>query len=599
MIFGNIDGIKKSYLEELERLYKVKVLKDEVCSVEIIDIISRLTSILDREISIAVDRRGKIVSIAIGDSTSVELAMIDIREKRLSGVRVIHTHPNGFSNLSALDLSALLKLKLDAIMAIGVYDGKITDYSLAMLTITNDLLDYEEKLNLSIEEVLSIHILDKIHYVEGLIKEKEIEEDEGERAILVGSDTKESLEELKELTKACDIPVLDLVYQSRSKIDPAFYIGKGKVLEIASLRQSKHANLIIFDDELSGSQVRNLEAAIGAKVIDRTTLILEIFARRARSKESKIQVELAQLKYRMGRLQGLGTVLSRTGGGIGTRGPGEKKLETDRRHIKETIYDLNDELKKIKKTREVQREKRTKESIPKVSLVGYTNAGKSTLRNKLCDVAAQKEVQGKEKVFEADMLFATLDITTRSIILKNKGVVTITDTVGFVRKLPHDLVEAFKSTLEEVIYSDLLCHIVDTSSDHALDQIKAVEEVLEELGAKDKETILVLNKIDKATDEQIEEVKKICSEYKIIEISAKEGINLDNLLDLIEEKLPYKMKKCEYLIPYDRSDMNSYLHRNGRVLKEEYKDNGTFMVVEVEDEVYNKSKDFIVNIIAK
>ena len=599
MIFGNIDGIKKSYLEELERLYKVKVLKDEVCSVEIIDIISRLTSILDREISIAVDRRGKIVSIAIGDSTSVELAMIDIREKRLSGVRVIHTHPNGFSNLSALDLSALLKLKLDAIMAIGVYDGKITDYSLAMLTITNDLLDYEEKLNLSIEEVLSIHILDKIHYVEGLIKEKEIVEDEGERAILVGSDTKESLEELKELTKACDIPVLDLVYQSRSKIDPAFYIGKGKVLEIASLRQSKHANLIIFDDELSGSQVRNLEAAIGAKVIDRTTLILEIFARRARSKESKIQVELAQLKYRMGRLQGLGTVLSRTGGGIGTRGPGEKKLETDRRHIKETIYDLNDELKKIKKTREVQREKRTKESIPKVSLVGYTNAGKSTLRNKLCDVAAQKEVQGKEKVFEADMLFATLDITTRSIILKNKGVVTITDTVGFVRKLPHDLVEAFKSTLEEVIYSDLLCHIVDTSSDHALDQIKAVEEVLEELGAKDKETILVLNKIDKATDEQIEEVKKICSEYKIIEISAKEGINLDNLLDLIEEKLPYKMKKCEYLIPYDRSDMNSYLHRNGRVLKEEYKDNGTFMVVEVEDEVYNKSKDFIVNIIAQ
>jgi GTPase len=599
MIFGNIDGIKKSYLEELERLYKVKVLKDEVCSVEIIDIISRLTSILDREISIAIDRRGKIVSIAIGDSTSVELAMIDIREKRLSGVRVIHTHPNGFSNLSALDLSALLKLKLDAIMAIGVYDGKITDYSLAMLTITNDLLDYEEKLNLSIEEVLSIHILDKIHYVEGLIKEKEIEEDEGERAILVGSDTKESLEELKELTKACDIPVLELVYQSRSKIDPAFYIGKGKVLEIATLRQSKHANLIIFDDELSGSQVRNLEAAIGAKVIDRTTLILEIFARRARSKESKIQVELAQLKYRMGRLQGLGTVLSRTGGGIGTRGPGEKKLETDRRHIKETIYDLNDELKKIKKTREVQREKRTKESIPKVSLVGYTNAGKSTLRNKLCDVAAQKEVQGKEKVFEADMLFATLDITTRSIILKNKGVVTITDTVGFVRKLPHDLVEAFKSTLEEVIYSDLLCHIVDTSSDHALDQIKAVEEVLEELGAKDKETILVLNKIDKATDEQIEEVKKICSEYKIIEISAKEGINLDNLLDLIEEKLPYKMKKCEYLIPYDRSDMNSYLHRNGRVLKEEYKDNGTFMVVEVEDEVYNKSKDFIVNIIAQ
>lgn len=597
MIYGNIDGVKKAYLEELESIYRIKVLKDEVCSAEIINIISRISSVIEREISVAIDRRGKVVSVAIGDSTSVEIGMIDIREKRLSGVRVVHTHPNGFSNLSALDLSALLKLKLDAIVAIGVYNGNITDYSLGMITITNDLLDYDEKLNLSLDELLSIHILDKIQHIESLIKEREIVEDEREKAILVGSDTKESLEELKELTKACDIPVLDLVYQSRSKVDPAFYIGRGKVLEIAALRQSKHANLIIFDDELSGSQVRNLEAALGAKVIDRTTLILEIFARRARSKEAKIQVELAQLKYRMSRLQGLGTVLSRTGGGIGTRGPGEKKLETDRRHIKETIYDLNDELKKIKKNREVQREKRNKESIPKVSLVGYTNAGKSTLRNKLCDLAAQKEVQGKEKVFEADMLFATLDITTRSIVLKNKGVVTITDTVGFVRKLPHDLVEAFKSTLEEVIYSDLLCHIVDASSDNALDQIKAVEEVLEELGAKDKDTILVLNKIDKADEEKLEELRKACSDYLIIEISAKEGLNLDGLLDLIEEKLPYKMKKCEYLIPYNRSDINSYLHRNGRVLEEEYREDGTYMQVEVDDEVYNKSKEFVTNIL--
>ena len=597
MIFGNIDGVKKAYLEELESIYRIKVLKDEVCSAEIISIISRISSVIEREISVAIDRRGKVVSVAIGDSTSVEIGMIDIREKRLSGVRVVHTHPNGFSNLSALDLSALLKLKLDAIVAIGVYNGNITDYSLGMITITNDLLDYDEKLNLSLDELLSIHILDKIQNIESLIKEREIIEDEREKAILVGSDTKESLEELKELTKACDIPVLDLVYQSRSKVDPAFYIGRGKVLEIAALRQSRHANLVIFDDELSGSQVRNLEAALGAKVIDRTTLILEIFARRARSKEAKIQVELAQLKYRMSRLQGLGTVLSRTGGGIGTRGPGEKKLETDRRHIKETIYDLNDELKKIKKNREVQREKRNKESIPKVSLVGYTNAGKSTLRNKLCDLAAQKEVQGKEKVFEADMLFATLDITTRSIVLKNKGVVTITDTVGFVRKLPHDLVEAFKSTLEEVIYSDLLCHIVDASSDNALDQIKAVEDVLQELGAKDKDTILVLNKIDKADEEKLEELRKACSDYLVIEISAKEGLNLDGLLDLIEEKLPYKMKKCEYLIPYNRSDINSYLHRNGRVLEEEYRENGTYMQVEVDDEVYNKSKEFVTNIL--
>ena len=195
------------------------------------------------------------------------------------------------------------------------------------------------------------------------------------------------------------------------------------------------------------------------------------------------------------------------------------------------------------------------------------------------------------------MLFATLDITTRAIVLKNKGVITLTDTVGFVRKLPHDLVEAFKSTLEEVIYSDLLCHVVDTSSDTALEQIRAVEEVLAELGAKDKKTLLVLNKIDKATEEQIEAIKEATAEYDTIEISAREGINLEELLMLIEENLPYKMKKCEYLIPYDRSDMNSFLHRNGRVLEEEYRDDGTFMIVEVDDESYNKSKDYIINII--
>ena len=597
MIYGNIDGVKKSAIEELDRLYKVKCPKDEVCSIEIIEVISRVSSFIEREVSVAIDRRGNIKSIAIGDSTSVEIETLDIREKKLAGVRIIHTHPNGMSNLSALDISALIKLKLDAIVAIGIYEGKILDCSLGMLTVNDDKLDYEEKGNIPLKEITKIHILNKINYIDSLVKEKDIIEDDEEKAILVGSDTRESLEELKELTKACDIRVLESVYQSRNKIDAAFYIGRGKVLEIAQLRQKLRANVVIFDDELSGSQVRNLEAAIGAKVIDRTTLILEIFARRAKSREAKIQVELAQLKYRMSRLQGLGTIMSRTGGGIGTKGPGEKKLETDRRHIKEQIYDLNDELKKIKKIRETQREKRNKESIPKVSLVGYTNAGKSTLRNALCDVAAQKEVVGKEKVFEADMLFATLDITTRAIVLKNKGVITLTDTVGFVRKLPHDLVEAFKSTLEEVIYSDLLCHVVDTSSDTAIEQIKAVEEVLSELGASDKKTILVLNKIDKATEEQLENVKKATSEYETIEISAREGINLEELLGLIEENLPYKMKKCEYLIPYDRSDMSSFLHRNGRVLEEDYRENGTFMFVEVDEESYNKSKDYIINII--
>ncbi len=598
LINGNSEGVKKVFLEELESIYKIKVPKTEICSMDIIEKMCMVSSAIEREVSVSIDRKGNVKSVAVGDSTSVELPLLDIREGRLAGVRIIHTHPNGFCNLSALDLSALLKLKLDCIVAVGVYENKIIDYSLGNLRVKDNTLLFEEKSHLSFGELVSVNILEEVRYLENLIKDNDIEEDTEEKAIVVGADTRESLEELKELAKACNIPVLDSVYQGRNKIDAAFYIGRGKVLEIASLRQTERANLIIFDDELSGSQVRNLENALGAKVIDRTTLILEIFARRARSKEAKIQVELAQLKYRKGRLQGLGTVLSRTGGGIGTKGPGEKKFETDRRHIEEAIYDLKDELKKIKKTREIQREKRNKENIPKISLVGYTNAGKSTLRNALCEVAARKENNQKENVFEADMLFATLDTTTRAITLKNKGIATLTDTVGFVRKLPHDLVEAFKSTLEEVIFSDLLCHVVDASSEDAIEQIRAVEGVLEELGAKDKDTILVLNKVDKGTEEQLNKIKEEVSYEDIIEISAKEGLNLDKLLELIEEKLPYKYKKAEYMIPYSKGDVVSFLHRNGRILEEEYKDEGTYLVAEVDEEVYNKSKEYVINILS-
>jgi GTP-binding protein HflX len=594
MIYGNIEGIRKSILDELESIYLIKTLKDEVCDKEILNIISRTSSFIEREVSIGINRKGNVTSVAIGDSTSVEVPIIEIEEKRLSGIRVIHTHPNGYCNLSALDLTALLKLKLDAIVAVAIIDGKIIDFSLGILTLYNNKLEFEEKSNLSLDEITSINILDKIRFIENLIRNNDVIEETEEKAILVGSDTKESLEELKELTEACDIPVLKTVFQSRNKIDAAYFIGRGKVLEIAAMRQVERANVVIFDDELSGSQVRNLEAAIGAKVIDRTTLILEIFATRAKTKEAKIQVELAQLKYRLSRLQGLGTILSRTGGGIGTRGPGEKKLETDRRHIMETVYDLRDQLKKIKKTREVQREKRNKENIPKVSLVGYTNAGKSTLRNAICDLASKKENKTKERVFEADMLFATLDTTTRAITLKKKGLITLTDTVGFVRKLPHELVEAFKSTLEEVIFSDLLCHVIDTSSDTAVEQYKAVNEVLNELGVINKDMILVLNKIDKATDEQLSIIKEVLDDNEVIEISAKEGINLDELLQLIEEKLPYNYRKVEYLIPYEKGDIQSFLHRNGRVSEEEYKENGTYMVVEVDDEVYNKSQEYAI-----
>lgn len=595
MIHGNTDGIRNSVLKELEELYKINVPKYSVCTEDMINIISRLSSQIEREISVGINRKGKVISVAIGDSSSVEIPLIDIHEKRLSGVRIIHTHPSGVSRLSALDISALMKLKLDTIMAIAVEEGKAKDASLGFCYVENEILISEEAPHLTIDKCLQINILDKINHVEEVIKTSNVEEDDSERAILVGCDTRESLDELEELAKACDIPTLEKVFQNRSKIDASFYIGRGKVLEIANIRQLTRANLVIFDDELSGAQVKNLEANLGVKVIDRTTLILEIFSRRAKTREAKIQVELAQLKYRAARLMGLGTVMSRTGGGIGTRGPGEKKLEIDRRHIRERIYDLQAELKKIKKIRETQRERRSKDKTSQVSLVGYTNAGKSTLRNTLCaESASTLATQAKDKVFEADMLFATLDTTTRAIKLPDNRDITLTDTVGFVSKLPHELVEAFKSTLEEVIYSHLLCHVVDASSDNAQEEIIAVEKVLGELKALESAKILVLNKIDKADEEKLNELEaKYSSIYnKVVKISARERINLDDLLEAISEELPYTLKSKEYIIPYTVQQVVAYLHRNANVSEEEYREEGTYIKAEVDEEVENKCREY-------
>ncbi|MBU5485512.1 GTPase HflX [Clostridium sp. MSJ-11] len=592
MIKGNIEGVKDSILEKLERLYDLKISRDEVFSYELMTEIAQITCELKREVSVAIDRKGNVTSIALGDSTSVEMPVIDIKEKRLSGIRIIHTHPNGNSRLSALDTSALVKLKLDCIAAIGVDESGTTDITFGFCDVENNILVYEMSNKLSVEEAIEYDLLDKIKYIEEILEINDIEEDNSERAILVGVESEESLEELEELAKACNVSVVDRVLQKRNKLDSAFYVGKGKVEEIAMLRQGRGANVVIFDDELSSSQVRNLEDFIGVKVIDRTTLILEIFAKRAKSRDGKIQVELAQLKYRLSRLMGLGTVLSRMGGGIGTKGPGEKKLETDRRHIKERIYDLTKELEKIKKIRETQRDSRNE--IPKVSLVGYTNAGKSTLRNIIYNTFPVKEGVQKENVFEADMLFATLDTTTRAILLTDNRVVTLTDTVGFIRKLPHDLVEAFKSTLEEVIYSQLLLHVIDISSENYEEQIEAVNKVLMELESLDKPTILVLNKVDKISEEELMEIRENFKGKEYIEVSAKERTNIKELINMIEEKLPNKLIKVEYLIPYTDGATVSYLHSNSIVNYEEYREDGTYINAEVNEKIYNKCKDYII-----
>lgn len=594
MIKGNVDGIKDFILKELDSIYDITVTKNRVIEPEIIALIASISSRINREINVAIDRRGNIVEISIGDSSSVQLPLLNVQEKRLSGIRVIHTHPNGNPNLSSIDISALTKLKLDCIAAIGVVEEKITGVVMGFCNVDGDELSHEVTEVMNIPEFIDYDFLYRIEEIESILKKRNIVENDDEYAILVGIDNDESLDELAELARACNVKVVEKFFQKKSKIDPCYFIGTGKVIELARFKQIKKANLIIFDEELSGLQVKNLEEVTGCKVIDRTVLILEIFATRARTREAKIQVELAQLKYRSSRLLGFGTTMSRTGGGVGTKGPGEKKLEIDKRRIRETIHDLKQELEKIRKTRITQREKRDESGIPKISLVGYTNVGKSTLRNLLVSMYTADNTSKKEDVFAENMLFATLDITTRAITLPDKRVASLTDTVGFVRKLPHDLVEAFKSTLEEVSFSDLIIHVVDISSDTVVEQIKAVENVLSELNALDKPTFLALNKCEMATPEQIANVKEKFSNYQMIEISAKQNYNIDKFLDMTVSLLPQTTRKCTYLIPYTDTSMGAYLHRNAIIQSEDYEGEGVRIVAIVNDEVYNRCRKFMV-----
>lgn len=594
MIKGNVDGIKDFILKELDSIYDITVTKNRVIEPEIIALIASISSRINREINVAIDRRGNIVEISIGDSSSVQLPLLNVQEKRLSGIRVIHTHPNGNPNLSSIDISALTKLKLDCIAAIGVVEEKITGVVMGFCNVDGDELSHEVTEIMNIPEFIDYDFLYRTEEIESILKKRNIVENDDEYAILVGIDNDESLDELAELARACNVKVVGKFFQKKSKIDPCYFIGTGKVIELARFKQIKKANLIIFDEELSGLQVKNLEEVTGCKVIDRTVLILEIFATRARTREAKIQVELAQLKYRSSRLLGFGTTMSRTGGGVGTKGPGEKKLEIDKRRIRETIHDLKQELEKIRKTRITQREKRDESGIPKISLVGYTNVGKSTLRNLLVSMYTADNTSKKEDVFAENMLFATLDITTRAITLPDKRVASLTDTVGFVRKLPHDLVEAFKSTLEEVSFSDLIIHVVDISSDTVVEQIKAVENVLNELNALDKPTFLALNKCEMATPEQIANVKEKFSNYQMIEISAKQNYNIDKFLDMTVSLLPQTTRKCTYLIPYTDTSMGAYLHRNAIIQSEDYEGEGVRIVAIVNDEVYNRCRKFMV-----
>lgn len=591
MIYGNTDGIRNSILDKLERVYNLKMPHNVLCSMELMEMLCEVTDFLNREICVSVDRKGSVLQVCVGDSSTVQIDTSISREGKLSRVRIIHTHPNGNSKFSKLDMSVLLKMKLDCIAAVGVCGGSPTSVSLGFCGMSNGKLLPEVMEELTLEDALNYNISDKIHLMETFIEDREEEQNKGERAIIAGIDTEDSLDELERLAEACDVDVVSRIFQKRIVQDSVFYVGKGKVEEISFAAQLNDADLVIFDDELSGSQISNIENMIGIKTIDRTTLILDIFARRARSREAKIQVELAQLKYRLARLSGMGESLSRTGGGIGTRGPGEKKLETDRRRIRDRISDMSHELKKIAKTREVQRQNR--KEIPKVSLVGYTNAGKSTLRNLLCDMASFKEGAEKKKVLEADMLFATLDTTTRALRLNDGRVITLTDTVGFVKKLPHELIEAFKSTLEEVIYSDLLLHVVDASSEDAIGQIDAVNNVLLQLGVKDKPILMVLNKIDRVFEDNINKIRQRYNESNIICVSAREQINIEVLIDNMSSLIENNDIEAEFLVPYTEQEVAAYIYRRSKVKETKFSEDGTYICALVDKETYNKCKKFV------
>ncbi len=403
-----------------------------------------------------------------------------------------------------------------------------------------------------------------------------------ERVLLVGvqlnnnDDVESSLEELKELAATAGAVTVGKLIQAREQYHPATYIGKGKLEEVKELIVKLDATGIICDDELSPAQLKNLEDALDTKVMDRTMVILDIFAARATTSEGKIQVEMAQLKYRSTRLAGLGTTLSRLGGGIGTRGPGEKKIETDRRIIRDRISRLSKELEEIKSHRDVARQNRSKTSVPVAAIVGYTNAGKSTLLNTLTNAGILSE----------DKLFATLDPTTRSLTLPNGEKVLVTDTVGFIRKLPHHLIEAFKSTLEEAKYADIIIHVVDSSSPDRDVQMEVVYNTLKELGVGDKPIVTLFNKCDRVENEETV-LRDFKADYTA-RISALYGTGIEDFEEILEQIIRESRIYVERTFGYEEAGKIQLIRQYGQLVKEEYTENGIEVEAYVPKEIYHK-----------
>lgn len=595
-IKGNIKGIRDSVIAELRKLYDMQ--SPQLVSQELAVKLADITEYINREISVYITRSGQIIEIAVGDNATVELPSFSGRRGagRLSGIRCIHTHPGGNPYLSGVDISALKNNKYDAMVAIGVVSPDFTKSELTFGLITG--IDSNENYTAECYGPYSIEDAENINFVNSVSTiERILDKQTGtaslqvmsERAILIGMEwgrndslwtVDDSLEELKQLADTAGATVIKKFIQKRPKPDPAFFIGRGKVQELALYAQQENIDLCIFDDELSPAQQRNIESVMGIRILDRTALILDIFAQRARTNEGKLQVELAQLQYTLPRIMGKGLMLSRLGGGIGTRGPGETKLEVDRRRIRDRIAFIKDQIEKVKAVRSLHRSKRKKNNVFEVSLVGYTNAGKSTLLNTLTN----------SDIYAKDQLFATLDPTTRQLTLPNKQEIIITDTVGFIQRLPHQLIAAFRSTLEVVTEADLLVHVIDVSHELYKEQAAAVHEVLKEIGAETKPVITVYNKIDKLPPDS-KLADRLALEEDTVCISAAKKLNLETLQQMIETHLKSKAVEVTLCIPYAETAKAAQLHETANVLEQEYTENGTVMkvILPVEDlEAYNE-----------
>ena len=565
MIHGNTAGIRESMLAELEKLYDAEFERDQFLPDRLLNILVRFTDQINREMLVYLGRDGAVLEIAIGDIGSIALPELHLRRNldRLSGFRCIHTHPGGDARLSTVDLQALRLLRFDSMCAVGVQDARCTGVCAAFLGETEydklSILTYGPVKPGRIPQQLWMHEIELADArVSAAIAKGGIVE-EAEKAMLISTDSEQSLDELAGLAETAGALVITRVLQNRQKPDPATYIGSGKAEELSLTCQALEIDLAIFDDELTGAQKRNLENALGVRVIDRTALILDIFAQHAQSAEGKLQVELAQMKYRLPRLTGQGTELSRLGGGIGTRGPGETQLEVDRRRIRKRIDDLERDLKEIKQHRDLRRARREKQGQTVVALVGYTNAGKSTLLNAL---------SGSDVLVE-DKLFATLDPVMRNVDLPENRSCLLVDTVGFIRKLPHPLVQAFRSTLEEAIYADLLIVVSDLSSPNYAQQRDTVFEVLNDLGATDRPILEVLNKADRVKADTVVEPADA------ILISARDGTGLETLKVEIARRIAAMRHRAELVIPYSKGNLLSMIHSSGQVLSEEYLAEGT------------------------